>query len=84
MRVQIGDVRLFFDVDGIKLRPDRSSMRAVPTLLLLHGGPGFDHSGFKPDFAQLSEIAQVVYLDQRGSGRSDRGSINSWKLNQWG
>jgi proline iminopeptidase len=83
MRVQIGDVRLFFDVDGIKLRPDSSSMREVPTLLLLHGGPGFDHSGFKPDFAQLTDIVQVVYLDQRGSGRSDRGSIDNWKLNQW-
>src|SRR5436305_12754623 len=60
MRVQIGDVQLFFDVDGSKLRPDRSSTRELPTLLLLHGGPGFDHSGFKPDFAQLTDIAQVV------------------------
>jgi pimeloyl-ACP methyl ester carboxylesterase len=61
MRVQIGDVRLFFDVDGTKLRPEGSLMREVPTLLLLHGGPGFDHSGFKPDFAQLADLAQVVY-----------------------
>jgi pimeloyl-ACP methyl ester carboxylesterase len=83
MRVQIDDVRLFFDVDGIKLRPDRSSMLEVPTLLLLHGGPGFDHSGFKPDFAQLTDIAQVVYLDQRGSGRSDRGQVDCWRIDQW-
>jgi pimeloyl-ACP methyl ester carboxylesterase len=83
MRVQIGDIRLFFDVEGTKLRPEGSAMREVPTLLLLHGGPGFDHSGFKPDFARLADIAQVVYLDHRGSGRSDRGSVERWKLNQW-
>jgi pimeloyl-ACP methyl ester carboxylesterase len=83
MRVQIGDVRLFFDVDGAKLRPEGSLMREVPTLLLLHGGPGFDHSSFKPDFAQLADIVQVVYLDHRGCGRSDRGSADRWKLDQW-
>jgi hypothetical protein len=43
MRIQVGDIKLFFDVDGSKLRPDGPSMRQVPTLLLLHGGPGFDH-----------------------------------------
>jgi pimeloyl-ACP methyl ester carboxylesterase len=83
MRIEIGDIRLFFDVDGAKLRPAGSAMREVPTLLLLHGGPGFDHSGFKPDFAQLTDIAQVVYLDHRGSGRSDRGPVESWRLDQW-
>ncbi len=83
MRIQVGDVRLFFDVEGTKLRPEGSAMREVPTLLLLHGGPGFDHSGFKPDMAQLADIAQVVYLDHRASGRSDRGSVGRWKLDQW-
>ena len=73
MRVQVGDVRLFFDVEGAKLRPDGATMREVPTVLLLHGGPGFDHSNYKPDFSRLAEIAQVVYLDHRGNGRSDHG-----------
>jgi len=84
MRVQVGDIRMFFDVDGAKLRPDGPKMREVPTVLLLHGGPGFDHSNFKPDFSRLSEIAQVVYLDHRGNGRSDRGDISKWNLPQWG
>lgn len=57
MRVKIGDCRLFFDVEGLKLRPDGPRMRDVPTLLLLHGGPGYDHSTFKPSFksARASE-----------------------------
>jgi len=84
MRVKIGDVRLFFDVEGAKLRPDGATMREVPTVVLLHGGPGFDHSNFKPDFSRLTEIAQVVYLDHRGNGRSDRGDPAKWNLAQWG
>jgi proline iminopeptidase len=37
-------------------------MRAKPTLLLLHGGPGFDHTSYKPAFSALADIAQVIYL----------------------
>jgi len=84
MRVQVGDVRLFFDVEGVKLIPDGPVMRARPTLLLLHGGPGFDHSSYKPAFSRLADLAQVVYLDHRGNGRSDRSTPDRWNLAQWG
>ncbi len=83
MRIQVDDVKLFFDVEGAKLRPDGPAMRQVPTLLLLHGGPGFDHSGFKPAFTEMAVVAQVVYLDLRGNGRSDGGAANKWSLEQW-
>lgn len=83
MRVSIGDVRLFFDADGAMLRPDGSRMREVPTVLLLHGGPGFDHSSFKPAFSALADVAQVIYLDHRAQGRSDRGDPARWTLDQW-
>ncbi|HUA35622.1 MAG TPA: alpha/beta hydrolase [Candidatus Binataceae bacterium] len=84
MRVQVGDVRMFFDVEGAKLRPDGQTMREVPTLILLHGGPGFDHSVFKPDLSGLADIVQIVYIDHRGNGRSDRSSAEKWNLDQWG
>ena len=83
MRVQVGDVRLYFDVEGPGLVVDGPAMRERPTLLLLHGGPGFDHSGFKPAYGQLAEAAQVVYLDHRGNGRSDRVDPSTWKLDVW-
>lgn len=83
MHITVNDVRLFFDIDGAKLRPDGSVMRQVPTILLLHGGPGFDHSGFKPAFAEMAACAQVVYLDLRGHGRSDPGPADKWSLTQW-
>jgi pimeloyl-ACP methyl ester carboxylesterase len=48
-------------------------------VVLLHGGPGsFDHSYFKPDFARLGQVAQVVYLDLRDHGRSAWGDPASW------
>ena len=53
--------------------PDGPSMREKPTLLLLHGGPGFDHSIYKPVYSSLADCAQIVYLDHRGNGRSDAG-----------
>ena len=56
-------------------------MRRRPTVVLLHGGPGsFDHSYFKPDFSRLSEVAQVVYLDLPGHGRSEWGDAATWRF----
>ncbi len=84
MRVSIGDVRLFVDVSGPALVPDGRAMRERPTVVMLHGGPGIDHSPFKqPIFSPLTEIAQVIYYDQRGQGRSDRGSPSDWNLDTW-
>ena len=83
MRVLVNGVRLFFDVEGAKLVPDGAAMREKPTLILLHGGPGMDHTGYKPRFSQLADVSQVVYLDHRGNGRSDPGPRELWTLAQW-
>jgi pimeloyl-ACP methyl ester carboxylesterase len=81
MRVEVEPgVRLFVDVDGAGLVPDGAQMREKPTLILLHGGPGFDHSSFKPLFGRLADVAQVVYVDHRGHGRSDRCGPAHWNL----
>lgn len=83
MRVLVNGVHLYFDVEGAGLRAASDRMVEMPTLLLLHGGPGADHSLYKPAFSALSDVAQVVYLDHRGNGRSDDGSKESWTLAQW-
>lgn len=84
MRVNIGDIRLFVDAEGLCLVPEGPAMVERPTLILLHGGPGFDHSSFKPDMgAAFADIAQVVYYDHRGQGRSDRSTPDRWNLDQW-
>jgi proline iminopeptidase len=75
---------LYFDVEGAGLEPDGPTMLEKPTLLLLHGGPGFDHSLFKPWFGRFTDTHQVVYLDHRGQGRSDqRDDSTSWLLDTW-
>jgi proline iminopeptidase len=59
-------------------------MREKPTLILLHGGRGFDHTFYRPAYSRLADVAQVIYLDHRGNGRSDSGPKESWTLAQWG
>ena len=70
MFVEVNGAKLYFDVEGAGLVPDGAKMKAKPTLILLHGGPGFDHTTYKPAFCVLSDIAQIIYLDHRGNGRS--------------
>ena len=79
MHVEVNGTRLWFDVDGPVLVPDGSEMRQRPTVVLVHGGPGvYDHSYFKPEFARLTDHAQVFYLDLRGHGRSAWGDAAGW------
>jgi proline iminopeptidase len=84
MHVSVNGVRLFFDVEGAKFAPEGPIMRERPTLLMLHGGPGADHSIYRPAYSALSDLAQIIYLDHRGNGRSDDGPRESWNLAQWG
>ena len=84
MFIRVNGAKLYFDVDGVGLVPDGSAMREKPTLLLLHGGPGADHSIYKPAFSALSDIAQVIFLDHRGNGRSSLDDPATWTLPQWG
>lgn len=84
MFVKVNGARLYFDVEGAGLVPDGPRMREKPTILLLHGGPGVDHTIYKPAFSALSGIAQVIYLDHRGSGRSSGNDSATWNLAQWG
>ncbi|MBM3517400.1 MAG: alpha/beta hydrolase [Alphaproteobacteria bacterium] len=85
MRVDIGGgLRLFFDIEGPKLVPEGPAMRERPTLLLLHGGPGFDHSHLRPEHSTLTDLCQLVFVDHRGNGRSDYGDPRHWNLAQWG
>ena len=80
MRARIRDTEIFFDVEGAALVPDGPRMVERPVAFLLHGGPGGDHSGFKPAFSPLAERMQVIYVDHRGQGRSARGPKETYTL----
>ncbi len=84
MRIEIQPgVRLYVGIEGPGLVPDGPQMREKPTLICLHGGPGFDHSAFKPAFSQLADLAHIVYYDHRGHGRSDSPPRREWTLDSW-
>ena len=70
MQAKIRGAELYFDVDGMGLVPEMDQMVERPVLFLLHGGPGGDHVSFKHRVAKLRGVAQLVFVDHRGSGRS--------------
>ncbi|MCO6417923.1 alpha/beta fold hydrolase [Siccirubricoccus sp. KC 17139] len=82
MYAEIRDTRIFFDIEGAGFIPEGSQMRKRPVGFAVHGGPGSDHSGFKPSYAALTKAMQVVYFDHRGQGRSGRGDPARWTLDE--
>jgi proline iminopeptidase len=59
-------------VDGSGVRIYYKTLGSGVPLLLLHGGPGADHSDFLPALQPLARRCQLVLIDERGSGRSER------------
>ena len=82
MRAKIRDTEIYFDIDGAGLVPDGARMRERPIAFVIHGGPGGDHSGFKPALSPLAETMQLIYFDHRGQGRSDRGDPALYTLDE--
>lgn len=80
MRARIRDTEIYFDVEGAGLVPDGARMKEKPVAFVIHGGPGVDHTSFKPTFSPLSQKLQLVYFDHRGQGRSARGPKERYTL----
>jgi pimeloyl-ACP methyl ester carboxylesterase len=84
VRVQVGDVRLFFDVEGSKLRPQGPWLDERPTVVIVHTGPGVDHLPYKEHVGpSLASVAQVIYVDLRGHGHSDSSTSETWTVETW-
>jgi proline iminopeptidase len=58
-RIKVDNTSLYARVIG-KGRP----------VIVLHGGPDFDHSYLLPDLDRLSDQFRLIYYDQRGRGKS--------------
>ncbi len=82
MRLKVNDTELYFDVEGAEIVTDGPTLSERPTIVALHGGPGFDHAGFKPTLTALADTAQIVYVDQRSQGRSARARLESCTIEQ--
>ncbi len=46
-----------------------------PPLIILHGGPDFDHNYLLPEMDHLSTAFRLIYYDQRGRGQSSSGVV---------
>jgi pimeloyl-ACP methyl ester carboxylesterase len=89
MFVEINGARLFFDVLNPKLEipaygSEAAGLKEKPVMVCIPGGPGGDHQTMRPFFDRFASVAQVVYLDPRGGGRSDLVRPAGWALDQWG
>jgi proline iminopeptidase len=86
MQIKLTDgAKLFFEVYGSKLQISQTDVKEKPTLIFLHGGPGIiDHTLYVSFWSRFADIAQVIFIDQRGNGRSDRATPETWNLDQWG
>lgn len=73
---------IYYNVAGKEVAMDPT----IPTLIILHGGPGIsDHTLYQPFWSKLQTVIQVVLIDMRGHGRSDGHDIpEKWTLEQWG
>jgi proline iminopeptidase len=58
-RIKVGSTSLYVRVIG-KGQP----------VIVLHGGPDFDHSYLLPDLDRLKDAFRLIYYDQRGRGKS--------------
>ncbi len=82
MRIEVNDTELYLDVDGAQLAVRAEGLQQRPTVVALHGGPGFDQGYLRPGLGPLREYAQVVYVDLRGQGRSGRPPVETCTLEQ--
>jgi pimeloyl-ACP methyl ester carboxylesterase len=65
-------VREIVSVNGVQLFVRRFGDPALPMLVVIHGGPTWDHTYLLPAADELADSAHVVMFDLRGCGRSSR------------
>lgn len=83
-KVQVNDINIYY-----KIFSNSSEVESInttsPTLIVLHGGPGIvDHAIEVEFWSRLSNKCQVLFLDQRGCGKTDDGSEDRWSIKQCG
>ena len=67
--VEIRDTRLFVEERG-----------SGSPLIVLHGGPGADHTQLLDPLEPLQDEFHLLFVDQRSQGRSDAAPRETWTL----
>src|SRR5262245_51479460 len=66
----------YVDVSGVLIY--YKTFGTGPPLMILHGGPGASHDYFLPHLLPLARKNRLVFIDERGSGKS--GKLEDPKL----
>jgi proline iminopeptidase len=80
MKAAIRNTEIYFDIAGMQLAPFHNDFVEKPVLFVLHGGPGGDHLRFKQYSLELQEVAQMIFIDHRGCGRSKKTKQSDYTL----
>ncbi|MDR3477430.1 MAG: alpha/beta hydrolase [Gammaproteobacteria bacterium] len=80
MKAKIRGTEIYFDVAGMQIAPSKGDFVERPVIFLLHGGPGGDHMGFKGHTVDLQDVAQLIFIDNRGCGRSKKTKASEYTL----
>ncbi|MEN3279685.1 MAG: hypothetical protein V7607_825 [Solirubrobacteraceae bacterium] len=70
MLVDVGDTRLHVTERGA----------GALALFVLHGGPGLDHTMFGSYLDPLGDLARLLLVDERATGRSEPSVPETWTL----
>ena len=82
--VVINDISMYYKT-FFKGKEVLTHIPIMPTLIVLHGGPGIvDHQIEEKFWSVFSETVQVILPDQRGCGKTDDGDPEKWNLTQCG
>lgn len=76
--VQTEPKELFLNNDGVQLFVKH--IGEGEPVVVLHGGPGLDHTYLLPQMQKLAKGRSLVFYDQRGCGRS-RDVVNKDEIN---
>ena len=80
MKAQLRGTEIYFDIAGMQLQPVDNDFVERPVMFMLHGGPGGDHCRFKQHSLEFQDIAQLVFIDHRGCGRSKKTKQSDYTL----
>ena len=80
MFASIRKTKIYFDIAGMQLVPSLRGLQTRPVIFLIHGGPGSNHLRYKTHSLELQDQAQLIFIDQRGCGRSQTGNASEYTL----
>src|SRR5580692_1595567 len=53
-----------------------------PVMFILSGGPGADHTAYL-NYSCLHEVVDIVFHDPRGCGKSSKGALSDYTMNNY-